>query len=307
MLVIPEARGAASCFVSSSSARSALSVLGLALVSATFAGEAMADDTKRACVDASTDAQTLRKADKLIEARDKLRFCASSACPEVVRSRCTRWLSDLDAEIPSVIVRAKDAAGSDIFEIDVMIDGRTNTAGRQEMLDPGEHIVVVKRPGGQSKEEKFLLVDGERARVLTVYLGERAPARPAGGGPPEHGADDANEGHGGGIPAGTWVLGGLGLVAFGGAVFFYAQAASDLNQLRTSCSPNCSSSQTQPVLVNADLSYVSIGLGVVALGGAIAWALLDHPSKTSKSAVHVPAFDVRPVAGGALTTLGFHF
>jgi hypothetical protein len=275
-----------------------------------FASEAPADDTKRACVDASTDGQTLRKADKLIEARDKLRFCASSACPEVVRSRCTRWLSDLDAEIPSVIVRAKDSAGSDILEIDVVIDGHANAAGRQEVLDPGEHVVVVKRPDGQSKEEKFLLVDGEHARVLTVYLGGRAPARAADGASSQHGdgdKDGPNEGHGGGIPAGSWVLGGLGLVAFGGAAFFYAQAASDLNQLRTSCSPNCTSSQTQPVLVNADLSYVSIGVGVVALGGAVAWALLDHKSSSTKSAVHVPVFDVRPVAGGALTTLGFHF
>jgi hypothetical protein len=310
MLVIRKKRSAASRFVSPSSAvsaLSALSVLGSALAPLSFASDARADDTKRACVAASTDGQTLQKADKLIEARDKLHFCASSSCPEIVRSRCTRWLSDLDAEIPSVIVRAKDAEGSDILDIDVTIDGHAITAGRQETLDPGEHVVVVTRPDGQTKQEKFLLVDGERARVLTVHLGEHAPPPAAPSASPQD-KDKADEGQRGGIPTGAWVLGGLSLVAFGGAVFFYAQAASDFNQAQKTCSPSCGSSVTQPVLVNEDLSYVSIGVGVAALGGAIAWALLDHPPKPAKSAaVYTPVFDVRPAARGALTTLGFRF
>jgi hypothetical protein len=281
-------------------------VFGSASASLTFASEASADETKRACVAASTDAQTLQRSDKLIEARDKLRFCASSPCPEIVRARCTRWLSDVDAEIPSVIVRAKSADGADALDVDVAIDGHATPTGRPEMLDPGEHVVVVKRPDGQTKEEKFLLVDGERARVVTVQLAEVAPPPHAVDAPPQ-GNDKPDEGQGAGIPTGTWVLGGLSLAAFGGAIFFYAQAVSDFNQLQKMCSPNCPSSQTQPVSVNEDLSYVSIGVGVAALGGAIAWALLDHPAKSTKSAVHVPVFDVRPAAGGALTTLRFRF
>jgi hypothetical protein len=277
---------------SSAAALSALAVL-------TCAGEASADDTKRACVAASTDGQTLQKADRLIEAGEKFRFCASGPCPELVRSRCTQWLRDLNAEIPTVIVRAKDAAGSDVVDIGVTIDGHAVAAGRQEPLDPGEHVAVVTRPDGHTQEERFLLVDGEHARVLTVHLAPQAPS---------HDPDPPVARSSGGLPAGTWVLGGLSLVAFGGAVFFYAQASSDLSQLQKTCSPNCTSSQTQPVFVNQDLAYVSIGVGIVALGSAIAWALLDSPPQSPpKTAASIPAFDVRPVAGGAVSTLGFRF
>jgi hypothetical protein len=271
-----------------------------ALAPLTFAAAAPAADTKSACVAASLDGQTLRKADKLLEARDRFRSCAASTCPDLVRARCTQWLKELEPEIPTVIVRAKDSAGTDILEIDITIDGRASTAGRQESLDPGEHVVVVTRPDGHAKEEKFLLVDGEQARVLTLHLGVAPPASP----PPEGTAAPPARG---GLPAGTWVLGGLSLAAFGAAAFFYVQASDDLSQLQKTCSPRCSSSQTQPVYVNADLSYVSIGVGVVALGGAIAWALLDAPQRPAQPAALAPAFDVRPLPGGALSTVGFLF
>lgn len=286
-----------------------------ALPALTFAGGASAaDTTKSACVAASVDGQTLQKADKLLAARDKFRTCASTPCPDLVRARCTQWLKDIDAEIPTVIVRAKDSGGADVLEIDITIDGHATSEGRQETLDPGEHVVTVTRPGGQTTEEKFLLVDGEHARVLTLHLSAPGPVPSTAPTPesqdkpqPDKPQDDGTH-HG--LPAGTWVLGGLSVVAFGAAVFFYVQASNDLNQLQSGpgkCSPTCTSSQTQPVYINEDLSYVSLGVGVVALGGAIAWALLDAPSKPATSSLYLPAFDVHPVPGGALSTVGFRF
>ncbi len=176
---------------------------------------ARADDAKRACVAASTDGQTLHKEDKLIEAREKFHICASDPCPDVVKSRCTRWLADLEPEIPTVIVRATDAAGADVLDADVTIDGRPIALGRPETLDPGGHSVLVKRANGDSKEDKFLLVDGEHARILTVHLPKHASDAAAAAPPaaavaaPDAGAtsETAQSGGGGGIPAGVWVLG----------------------------------------------------------------------------------------------------
>jgi len=277
-----------------------------------FASVAAADDAKRACVAASTDGQTLRKEDKLLEAREKFHACAEDPCPEVVKSRCTRWLSEIEGEIPSVIVRAKDAGGADVLDIDVTIDGRATQVGRQEPLDPGEHVVIVKRPGGQSKEERFLLVDGERARVLTVHLADGGASSPAAPHPAASPAATATDGSapekasGVVIPAGGWVLGAVSILALGSTAIFYAEAASDFSTLQHTCSPACSDSDTQSFRTHLTVAYVSLGVGIAAAVGAVTWTLLSQPTKSTKSA-YVPVVNVLPIAGGALTTVGLSF
>jgi hypothetical protein len=275
------------------------------LLSLSFAPTARADDAKRVCVAASLDGQTLRKEDKLIEARDKLRTCASEACPEVVRSRCTRWLSDLDAEIPTVIVRVMDAAGGDVLDVDVTIDGHASKLGRPETLDPGEHTVVVTRSGGETKADKFLLVDGEHARILTVRLPTASP--PARAAEPPLSAT-RSEAHAGGIPIGAWILGAVSVVSFGSFVYFILEASSDYSKLSSLCAPNCKASDVQPLTQDADVAYVSIGVGIAALAGAVTWALLPRGNGGTKaSAAYLPALDVRPTPGGALVGLGVRF
>jgi hypothetical protein len=279
------------------------------------ASVAGADDAKRACVTASTDGQTLRKEDKLLEAREKFHACAEDPCPDVVKSRCTRWLSEIEAEIPSVIVRAKDAGGADVLDIDVTIDGRATQVGRQEPLDPGEHVVIVKRPGGQSKEERFLLVDGERARVLTVHLADAAPDPSAASHPaasssasaPAAGSSAPETAHGSVVPAGGWVLGAISLLALGSTALFYAEAASDFSGLQHGCSPSCTDSDTQPFRTHLTIAYVSLGVGIAAAVGAVTWTLVSQPSKPTKAAAYVPVVNVLPIAGGALTTIGLSF
>jgi hypothetical protein len=275
------------------------------LLSIACGSTARADDTKRACVAASLDGQTLRKQDKLIEARDKLRTCASESCPEVVRSRCTRWLSDLDAEIPTVIVRVMDAAGNDVLDVDVAIDGHASKLGRPEVLDPGEHTVVVKRASGETKADKFLLVDGEHARILTVRLANAStPARAAE--PPP--SATRSEAHGGGVPIGAWILGAVGVGSLGSFVYFILEASSDYSKLSSVCSPNCKASDITPLTQDADVAYVSIGVGIAALAGAVTWALLPRGNAGAKaSAAYLPALDVRTTPGGALVGLGVRF
>ena len=83
----------------------------VACASATTAAEAA--NPKKACVAASTDAQTLRQEDKLIEARDKLRICANDPCPAVVKSQCAGWLHDPEFARGDVTVakHRKDRSG----------------------------------------------------------------------------------------------------------------------------------------------------------------------------------------------------
>src|ERR1700678_4573205 len=90
----------------------------------TLGHAAKADDTVRVCIAASTDGQTLRKQGRLLAAREEMIACARDACPPIVRSHCARWLSEVDAATPSVVVRAEDPAGADVMGARLFIDGR---------------------------------------------------------------------------------------------------------------------------------------------------------------------------------------
>jgi hypothetical protein len=70
------------------------SSMALCALVALWSSRAAADGPpdKAACLDASSQAQSLRDAHKLVEARQKLRVCAQAACPGVVQRDCLSWL-----------------------------------------------------------------------------------------------------------------------------------------------------------------------------------------------------------------------
>jgi hypothetical protein len=282
--------------------------IALAALGLSAAPTAHADNAKRACVTASTDGQTLQKEDKLLEAREKLRICASDPCPSIVKTHCTRWLSDLEAQIPTGIVRARDAAGNDVLDAEVTIDGKPSALGRPEELEPGEHLVAAKRPSGVHAEKKFLLVDGEKGRLLTIDLpGSAAPAAPGSEASAASGAtSSAPAAQGKSIPLGAWVLGGTGVLALGTSVVFALQTSNDFNTLKQ-CSPTCTEAQTAPGRTHASITDVSLGVGAAAVVGAIAWAILGRSDASAKPASGQATVDVKPIAGGAFGTVAVRF
>ena len=283
--------------------------ISLAALAAFTPRAASADDTKRACVQASTDGQTLRKDDKLIAARDKLRMCASDPCPTVVKTHCLKWLNEVEGMIPTAVVRATDASGNDVLDAEVTIDGQPSKLGHPETLDPGQHVVIVKRANGEQKQENFLLVDGDHARVLSVELPAtaRATTPTPGAGAPDKSEKPA-EGHSGGIPAGAWVLGGVGIVALATSAIFFAETSQEFNTLQTTCSPACSDAQMSNAKTHAIVTDVSLGVGIGALGVAVIWAIVGRGSSApAKTALTLPRLNLRPVSGGSVATVGLSF
>ncbi|HEY2512701.1 MAG TPA: hypothetical protein VGI39_17660 [Polyangiaceae bacterium] len=273
---------------------------------------ASADDAKRACVAASTDGQTLRKDDKLLAARDKLRMCASDPCPTVVKTHCLKWLNEVEGMIPTAVVRATDASGSDVLDAEVTIDGQPSKLGRPETLDPGQHVVLVKRPNGDQKQENFLLVDGDHARVLNVELpaaaasGTAPAAKGAASGAEKEEAPAAS--HSGGIPAGAWILGGAGVVALATSAIFFAQTSQEFNTLQSTCAPACTDAETSNARTHAVVTDVALGVGLGALGVAVIWAIVGRGSSgPAKTALTLPRLNVRPVTGGGLGSVGISF
>jgi hypothetical protein len=300
-----------------------LALATLALLAA--AREAKAEDTVRVCIAASTEGQTLRKQGKLLAAHDAMIACARDACPAIVRSHCARWLSEVDAAIPSLVVRAQDASGADVLGARLAIDGRpAKLDGQPVQLDPGEHVIAIEGNGGRQvrQEEHVLLLEGEASRRVTL----RFPAAGAGGangganaGAPLGDKADAGspsvepskgERH---IATGAWILGGVGIVSLGLGTYFALAASSQLNDLNATCSPHCTQAETQSGRTDALLFDVLVGVGGAAVAGALVWAFA-FPSYShvpaSRSAVlsrspfsRAPRFELRPLSGGAFTSI----
>jgi hypothetical protein len=261
----------------------------------------LSDDTVRLCIAASTEGQTRRLQGKLLAAREQMLACARDACPPIVRSHCARWLGELDARIPSLVIRAEDAAGRDLIDARVTIDGTPGKLdGHPVSLDPGAHTIAIEARGGARREETILVAEGESSRLIALRLPSPAASAPEGTpgaeSPPHPGAPTRR------IPFGAWIVGGAGVLSLGAATYFALAASSDLNQLMRTCSPHCADADTRPGRTNAFLFDTFLGVGVAAVGAAVVWALV-FPTVRDPAASASPRLEVRPVAGGAVTAL----
>lgn len=253
---------------------------------------AFADETVRACIDQSTAAQGQRDAGKLLAARRSMIACARDECPTIVRAQCARWLAQLEPTVPSVVVRAQDADGADVMDARVLVDERpVRLDGRPVPLDPGPHAVTAVRADGARAEERVLLVVGERARVVTVRFPGGAPAP----GTAVAGATTTSRR----VPAGAWLLGGLGVAMLGAGAYFLAAASDQLNHLKATCSPDCTSAATQPGRTDAALADTLLPAGGAAVATAVVWALV-FPSVASDTSARLA---VAPIARGAVSTI----
>jgi hypothetical protein len=255
---------------------------------------AHADDVKKECVDAATLGQTRRDEGKLLAARDQMVRCARDECT-VMKSFCARWLTEIEQQIPSVVVRVVDSDGVDRTDAKATVDGRSvKLDGKPTLLDPGEHLLVIEAPNAPRKAQKVLLVDREKSRLINVQL----PSKKQGA--------SSTAGDSGGIPTGVWVLGGIGVAALGTGTYFGLQARSQLEHLKNDCSPDCTDAQTKPGRTDALLADVSFGIGAAAVVVAIMWAAFTPQEKAPQKTGNA-TLDVRPVAGGWAVGTSFSY
>jgi hypothetical protein len=133
------------------------------------------------CVESHGNTQRLRKDGKLVSARDEARKCGLMACPDLVRNDCLAWAGELDAEIPSIVVAAKDVSGNDTLDVAVMVDGvrvADRLSGTALELDPGEHKLQFLHAGAL-KEQALVVRQGERNRLIEVsFAPDPTPVTP---------------------------------------------------------------------------------------------------------------------------------
>ena len=221
------------------------------------------------CIAAAESGQQHRSRGRLRDAREAFGVCTASTCPAVVRRDCGRWIEEIDAATPSVIVKLEDENGREVPDGQVLVDGeplQRGLEGRASLVDPGVHKFVWQREGGPFEQEAVVR-EGEHNRVIVIRGPKRTPAATG----PEP-ADRA--------PAATatttrsplpWVIGGIGLALAAGGGVFWGIGLNDRANLESSCAAahRCQEGDVDASRTKLLIGDVLLGAGAVAVATAV--------------------------------------
>lgn len=270
---------------------------------------------------------------RLLEAREQYASCAKKECGAFLLNECLTRHARLDSDIPSVVPIATGASGEARTDVRVTVDGESFLSridGRSLRIDPGMHEFVFTGADGASTTEKVMILQGDRnRRIAATVSGKHAekakpaevptpvadpqvePIREAQAEPapaPQETPQDAKPSKG--IPAASWVLGGVGVLGVGGFVMLSTWGRKDNDRLAQSCGTtgSCQQSSVDHVKKNYVLADISLGAGIAALGGAVLVYALSGPSKQERPPEQQAyRVDVHPTPSGAVASLSGSF
>jgi hypothetical protein len=267
----------------------------------TVCARAFAEDERSACATTAEQAQELRAAHRLKEARDKLVDCSRPSCPGIVSQDCSQWLAELNAIAPSLVIRASDSAGLAVTSVRVWIDGVKAVdppTGEAIAVDPGTHQLHVEADTMLPVDQQITVSEGERNRLITVRLVALRPPTPVVSPQPASRGSRI-------MTVLPYALASVGVVALGGFTYFGIKGTSEADELAAGCgaTKSCSESQVDPVRKHLLIADVSLGVSLLSLGAAT-WVLAArHPAKPKKPA----ALQVGAVPGAGSIKLSVAF
>jgi len=108
----------------------------------------------------------------LLTAREQLRTCLRSDCKDWIVADCSRWLTDVESRIPTIVFAARDTAGHEITDARVMNESGAEVAatldGRSIEMNPGRYVYVFARPDGTRRDQTVIVREGEKVQVVTA-------------------------------------------------------------------------------------------------------------------------------------------
>jgi len=253
-------------------------------------------DEVDACVRSADRAQQLRDQGKLIEARAQLIACGASACPAPVAKQCGKWLQGVEAELPTLSLRVRDAKGDDVADVAVTSDGAPLLAsldGRPVPMDPGVHRLAFRR-GSSTAQESIVVRAGEKDRLVDVQLSAPTPSAPKiVVAPPRAPPPRAEAGARFRFPWPAGVALGFGVAGFVTMGALAASANADASSLRQTCAPNCAESDVDVVRTKLAVANVGLGVGIAGVAVAAIWIVVAsvHHAR-APSAVALSPFGV---------------
>jgi hypothetical protein len=256
------------------------------------------------CVAAAYRAQELRDQAQLVASREQLLLCARDACPAVIQRDCFVWLKELDELIPTFIVVVRDAAGRDVPDARILVDGAAvgTPSGRPLQMNPGRHLVRVEN-GSSSAEETVLAYEQDKGRRLVLTLkGAQSPAPPSSSSSvssapasssPVSSSPDASSSTsstpGRSIPPLSFVLGGVGVLGVAGFAYFFSAAVDEARALEGRCTSQCTDDQLSAVRTQNVIADISLGIGAAALVGAVV-VYFAQPTRAKTTGVAASSF-----------------
>lgn len=239
---------------------------------------AFAQDDKDACVAAADRGQQLRDEAKLIEAREAFLVCAREPCSAVITKTCSQWLREVEGQIPTIAIRARDANGKDVADVTVVIDGTERTSmldGQPMAVNPGVHAVVYKHAGTPDVSETLVIRVSEKNRPIDVVFQPKSePLREP---PPA-----VEERHPFRVPASAWISAGIGVAGFGVMAVLAGLASNDASSLRKTCAPDCMPGQVDDVRTKIIGANIALGVGIAGLAAGVLFTIVANVSGSSK-------------------------
>ena len=245
------------------------------------------------CARAYENSQEQRGAGAIFSARLELQRCRRDDCPAFIRSDCSRWSNEVEAQQPTVIFSAKRGS-QPLTEVRVTIGDRVLVERLNERaveLDPGEYDFRFETSDGGRIVLHALIQPGNKDRLVQVEFAPSAQAQTAhvDQRPPRSAAHSAGsaeptvrgpaaEKRAPAAPAGVlpWVFLAVGAASLGTGVGLSVWGHNQELHLRETCAPTCTDAQVQPVSTKYLLSNISFGVGLVSLSTA-AYLFLRQP------------------------------
>jgi hypothetical protein len=271
---------------------------------------ARADMTRAQCIDANAQAQSLRRDEKLAQARELLRACSDPKCPGMVVADCTKRLDELEAAQPTIVFEAKDPAGRELNLVKVTADERPladTLDGTPFTLDPGDHTFTFEVDGQPAVTLHFTLTEGQKARRESIVIGQAQPppapaTAPVGDAPeaPASPADPPRPLRTAGIAAGA-----AGLAGIAAGTVFGLMASSKWSSQKSACAssadcPNHAEAVSDHSSLTTDATISTIAFiagGALLAGGVTLFVLGSRPESEGTALV------VAPNVGGAALAL----
>jgi hypothetical protein len=204
----------------------------------------------------------------------------------IVRNDCATWLAEVDQLMPSVVVQARDVHGIDLVDVRVLVDGElvaSHLDGLAVAVDPGNHLFQFETQGVPPQQQQLLIREGEKGRALTITLAAPPPPPPE----PKPGRR---------LPTATYILGGIGIAGMAGFTYFGIKGTLEAWELRDTCGPTktCTDSQVAAVHRELVVADISLAVGLVSLGSALYIYLTDKPAPAPPQRAVKPSFAFGP-------------
>jgi hypothetical protein len=283
--------------------------------------ETRADD-KQACIISYEQAQHLRKDGKLRAAREQLLACNREACPAVLRTDCTQWLTENDRSMPTLIVEARGPDDRELSDVRVTVDRELvalSLNGKAMPIDPGAHKIRFEYRKLRPVEQQVVMREGEKDHRILVRFEEPSAAQPATEASPAPAAEahastaaapaksepvDLSPSFWSREPPQAYALAGAGVVATALYAYFGLSglsARADLADCIGHCDRDAATSAKNKLLA-ADISLL---VGLAAFGGAV-WVHFNA-RKTEPAPSAALEWYVAPANRGAQAGVGLRY